>query len=115
MCKDWKKNHTKEEIKVVEKAMTKLRYLIDTVESTGTPFEKIFNNDTIKYDVLGNNFFTFKYKGLANTQARILYRFIRKDPDTYDLEIHMVYVKRKDSNIQRTYIDEFERYVKKYS
>ena len=115
MCKDWKKDLNKEEIKVVEKAMTKLRYLIDTVESTGTPFEKIFNNDTIKYDVLGNNFYTFKYKGLANTQARILYRFIRTSLDTYELEIHLVHIKRSDLNIQRTYIDKFERYVKNYS
>lgn len=116
MCRNWDKELTKEERKVVDMAMDKLRTLINTIEATGTPFEKIFNNDVIKYDVLGHNFFTFKYKGPSSTQARILYRFNRINEQSYTLDIHKVYIKRKDFNKGKSneYIRIFENYVNNY-
>jgi len=116
MCKNWQKDLTKEERKVVDAAMEKLHTLIDTIEATGTPFEKIFNNDVIKYDVLGNNFFTFKYKGPSSTQVRILYHFKRTSENSYVLDIHDVYIKHKDlpKGKKNEYIRIFEQYVENY-
>ena len=36
------------EKELVDRALKKLEKQIDIIESTGTPFEKIFNNDSIK-------------------------------------------------------------------
>lgn len=38
---------------LTEKAMAKLDTQIKTLEEGGVKFEKLFNNDAIKYDVLG--------------------------------------------------------------
>lgn len=109
MCKDWKKELTREEVKIVEIAMKKLKGLIDQFESSGTPFEKIFNNDVIKYKVMGNNFYVFKFQGASRTQARILYEFIRK-PDGYDLKVHSVYIKRS-YRFENEYFEQFRKYM----
>lgn len=113
MC-DWKKDITKEDLKLVDKAMTKLRHYIDEIENSGTPFELICNNDKIKYDILGNGFFVFKYTGPSRTQLRILYRFIRQEGNKYNLEIHKVYSKKHTVNgFQNQYLKDFEIYLKK--
>ena len=57
---DLKKLDNKEK-ELVDRALRKLENQINVIESTGTPFEKIFNNDSIKYDILGKSFYTYKF------------------------------------------------------
>ena len=47
-----------------------------------------------------------------SSQIRILYRFVRKEDNTYDLECHKVEVKRRSG---KEYIKKFEDYVKQYN
>jgi hypothetical protein len=112
MC-SWKKDITSEELKLVNKAMEKLRHYIDELENSGTPFEQICNNDKVKYDILGNGFFVFKYVGPSRTQLRILYRFTRQSPKQYELEIHKVYSKKSDQKTQGQYLKDFSAYLTK--
>lgn len=106
---DLKKLDNKEK-ELVDRALNKLENQINVIEATGTPFEKIFNNDSIKYDILGKSFYTYKFVAENSSQIRILYRFVRKDKD-YDLECHKVEVKRRSG---KEYIKKFEEYVKLY-
>lgn len=99
------------ERELVDRALNKLERQIDMLESTGTPFEKIFNNDSIKYDVLGKNFFTYKFVAENSSQIRILYRFLRNANASYTIECHKVEVKRRSG---KDYIKKFEEYVKTY-
>ena len=85
--------------------------MIEIEESYGVPFEKIFNNEALKYDVLGAGFYTYKAHGKDKAQIRILYRFIRKTGREFELEMHMVSIKRRTDN---DYIKKFERYVEYY-
>lgn len=113
MCKNtenWTKGLSEKEIKIVQQAMIKLHRMIDEYEKAGVLFEKIFNNDVIKYDVLGKNFYTFKAHGEDRAQLRILYRFIRTD-EGFDLECHKVMIKRRND---KKYIHDFEKYVMNY-
>lgn len=99
------------EKELVDRALNKLEKQIDIIEGTGTPFEKIFNNDSIKYDVLGKNFYTYKFVAENSSQIRILYRFIRNPNNSYIIECHKVEVKRRSG---KEYIKKFEEYVKTY-
>ncbi len=99
------------EKELVDRALNKLKKQIDIIESTGTPFEKIFNNDSIKYDILGKNFYTYKFVAENSSQIRILYRFVRNENDSYTIECHKVEVKRRSG---KEYIKKFEEYVKTY-
>lgn len=108
---DNKKLDNKEK-ELVDRALNKLDKQIRIIESTGTPFEKIFNNDSIKYDVLGKSFYTYKFIAENSSQIRILYRFVRKDQNDYDIECHKVEVKRRSG---KEYIKKFEEYVKSYT
>ena len=107
---DLKKLDNKEK-ELVDRALNKLDKQIGIIESTGTPFEKIFNNDSIKYDILGKSFYTYKFVAENSSQIRILYRFVRKENGDYDLECHKVEVKRRSG---KDYIKKFEEYVKSY-
>lgn len=107
---DVKKLDNKEK-ELVDRALNKLERQIDVIEDTGTPFEKIFNNDSIKYDILGKSFYTYKFVAENSSQIRILYRFVRNSDNTYDLECHKVEVKRRSG---KEYIKRFENYVKSY-
>lgn len=98
------------ELELINRAMIKLEKQITVLENSGTAFEKIFNNDAIKYDVLGNGFYTFKFIAENSSQLRILYRFVRQD-NSFDLECHRVEVKRRSG---KEYIRKFEDYVKNY-
>ena len=108
---DNKKLDNKEK-ELVDRALNKLDKQIRIIESTGIPFEKIFNNDSIKYDVLGKSFYTYKFIAENSSQIRILYRFVRKDQNDYDIECHKVEVKRRSG---KEYIKKFEEYVKAYT
>ena len=98
---------------ITNKLVSRLKAYIDSFESNGTPFEKIFNNDKIKYDCYDNNFFCFKMHCDHRRTFRLLYRFIRKAIG-YDIEPHMLVLKRDTSKSKRGYLEQFEKYVKNY-
>lgn len=104
------KKFDNKEQELINRALKKLERQITTFESTGTPFEKIFNNDAIKYDVLGKGFYTYKFVAENSSQLRILYRFVRTE-NGFDIECHKVEVKRRSG---KGYIKDFEEYVKNY-
>ena len=106
------KKYSPSEKREIEKALEKLKTMITTEEQYGVPFEKIFNNESVKYDVFGKNFYTFKAHGRDKAQIRILYKFIRKSIKEFDLELHLVAIKRKND---KEYMKEFQRYVDCYA
>ena len=81
-----------------------------SVWGNGQPFERIFNNESIKYDVFENNFYTYKFRYADNTQLRLLYHFVR-DKDKIIIELHQYAVKRRNN---KNYIEVFEKYAKNY-
>lgn len=104
------KRYSQNEKREIKKAFEKLKEMIAVEEQYGVPFEKVFNNDKLKYDILGHGFYTFKAHGKDKAQIRILYRFIRMPEQKFELEIHMVSIKRRNS---KDYMKEFQRYVDK--
>lgn len=106
------KKYSPSEKREVIKAFDKLKNLIDTEESYGTMFEQIFNNETIKYDILGSGFYTFKAQGRDRSQMRLLYHFTRLANGEYNLQLHKVYIKRKSG---KEYMTEFASYVEEYA
>ena len=94
----------------INKALNKLCETILQFEENGQPFERIFNNESIKYDVFENNFYTYKFRYADNTQLRLLYHFVR-DKDKIIIELHQYAVKRRDN---KNYIEVFEKYAKNY-
>lgn len=105
------KKYSPSERKEIIKAFEKLKNMIMVEEQSGVPFEKIFNNESLKYDILGKGFYTFKAHGRDKIQIRILYKFIRKAMKDFELEIHMVFIKRRNDN---TYMKKFQKYVDCY-
>ena len=95
----------------IYKALNKLCELILQFEENGQPFERIFNNEAIQYDVFDNNFYTYKFRYADNTQLRILYHFVR-EKDKIIIELHQYAVKRRNN---KSYIEAFEKYVKNYN
>lgn len=108
-CKEYEKVNP-ELKKSIDKGMERLISLIKGKEENGEPFEKIFNNETIKYDVLSERFFTFKAHGPDSTQLRLLYEFKRDGNDTHII-LHKFFEKRRTNN---KYITIFREYVKNY-
>lgn len=106
------KKYSPSEKKEIIKAFEKLQQMIEIEESYGVPFEKIFNNETLKYDVLGDGFYTFKAHGKDKSQIRLLYRFIRISERKFEVELHMAAIKRKTN---KDYIKEFQSYVACYA
>lgn len=103
-CREYKK--AKPDLrKSIEKGMRKLVDLIESKEQSGTAFEKIFNDDVLKYDILGKNFYTFKFRCGDSTQLRLLYKFNRAENK---VELHKFYEKRHSG---KEYMAEFQRYV----
>lgn len=105
------KKYSASEIREINKAFKKLKRMIAVKEQYGIPFEKIFNDETLKYDVLGNGFYTFKAHGRDKAQIRILYKFIRMPEQEFEVEMHMVLIKRRTDN---EYMKEFQHYVACY-
>lgn len=105
MDKNFKKVNA-DEMRAIKKGVDKLRDKIAQYEHDGIPFEQIYNDDSVKYDVLGNNYYTYK----AQTQRfplRILYKYIREGKDGI-LQIHMSYLKKYND---KRYIDTFSQYA----
>lgn len=113
MAKEQKviKKFSPNERKEINKAFDKLKYLVAEKEHYGTAFEYIYNDDSIKYDIFGKGFYSFKARGKDKAQIRILYRFERTSKKNYELELHMVVIKRRDD---KTYIKTFKEYVNNY-
>ena len=105
------KKHDPKEQELIIRAMNKLENQINVIESGGTRFEKIFNNDAIKYDILGKGFYTYKFVAENSSQLRLLYRFVRKENGDFVLECHRVEIKRRSG---KDYTKKFEEYVKNY-
>ena len=105
------KKYSPNEKKEILKAFEKLRRMIEIKENYGVPFEKIFNNESLKYDVFQKGFYTYKAHGRDNAQIRILHRFIRLQESQFELEMHMVSIKRRSD---KNYIKQFEKYVECY-
>lgn len=103
--KNFKKTKT-EEMRVIQKGVNKLVAKITQYQKTGTSFERIYNDDTVKYSILDNNFCVFKYQN-QQLPLRLLYRFKHMGNNTDRLEVHLSYVKKYDDNryfqIFRTY------------
>ena len=106
------KKYSPNEKREILKAFEKLKEMIRVKEEYGVPFEKIYNCDVLKYDILGRGFYTFKAHGRDKTQIRILYRFIRMSEREFELEMHMVSIKRRTNN---EYMKDFQRYVECYA
>ena len=111
MEKECMKKYSPSEKREIGKAFEKLKQMIAVKEQYGVPFEKIFNDETLKYDVLGNGFYTFKAHGRDKAQIRILYKFVRMPEQEFEVEMHMVLIKRRTD---KEYIKEFQRYVACY-
>lgn len=100
------KKASKDERRAIEKGVKKLIQKIDQYAKDGIPFEKICNDDSVKYDILANNYFTLKAQS-QQMPLRILYRFCRKDED-YTIEIHQSYQKKY---ADKRYMAAFEQYA----
>ncbi|MGN0579319.1 MAG: hypothetical protein ACI4JE_00455 [Ruminococcus sp.] len=95
--KNFKKTKT-EEMRVIQKGVNKLVAKITQYEKTGTSFEHIYNDDTVKYSILENDFCIFKHQN-QQMPLRLLYRFKHADSANEDrLEIHLSYIKKYDDN-----------------
>ena len=90
---------------MMDKGLQKLLRRIRQYESDGISFERIVNDDTVKYDILGNGFYTYKIQ-TTQMPLRILYRFVRTKSD-FVIEVHQVYQKHKG----KEYIKNFENYA----
>lgn len=99
--------------KVQNKIVQRLTEYIRQFEKSGVPFEKIFNNDKIKYDYYGKGFYCFKMHLDNRRTYRLLYRFLRNTED-YKIEPHLLVLKRDTNKCRKDYINYFEGYVKNY-
>lgn len=111
VCQKELKKASPSEKREILHAFDKLCNMIQIEESYGNAFEKIYNNDTLKYDILGNGFHTFKCQGRDRSQIRLLYRFVRKENKEFEIQLHKAYMKRRNT---KEYMKIFEEYVKKY-
>lgn len=109
-CKEYDKADKKLQ-KLLDKSMNRLIDFIKDYEDHGEPFEKIFNNEVIKHNVLSERFFTFKTHGPDSSQLRLLYEFKRDGEDEYII-LHKFFIKRRTSN---EYLADFKNYVKNYN
>lgn len=108
-CKEYNKA-SKDLQKLLEKSMKRLISFVEDYEKHNTPFEKIFNNEVVKHNVLSERFFTFKTHGPDSSQLRLLYEFKRVGNDEYFI-LHKFFIKRRTSN---EYLSDFKEYVKNY-
>lgn len=96
ISKNFKKTKIKE-MRAIKKGVDRLVAKIEQYQKTGTSFEHIYNDDTVKYSILQNNFFIFKHQH-QQLPLRLLYRFKHTDNNEDRLEVHLSYVKKYDDN-----------------
>lgn len=101
----YKKDYFKEsnEIqKAIVLAMENLYERIRLHETQNTPFERIFNDDKVKYDKHGK-FYTFKCQK-SNVQLRILYAYLLLNGEP--ILVIADYITKKKNN--KNYIKQFD-------
>lgn len=100
-----KKDYNKESREIQRAIMSSMELLLGRIleyEKQGVCFDRIFNDDKIKYDKHGK-FFTFKSQK-SNVQLRILYSYMLIDQEPVFL-IADYYVKKKN---KKDYIKKFD-------
>ncbi len=101
----YSKNYFKESKEIqtaIVKSMKELYKRINMYEDQNISFEKIYNDDIVKYDKHGK-FYTYKSQKL-NVQLRILYSYLIIN-DTPIILIADFYVKKKN---KKDYIKKFD-------
>lgn len=106
----YKKDFFKESVEVrkaIIDAMYDLYTRIQLYQSQNIEFDKIYNDDKIKYDKHGDELFTYKYQK-ANVQLRILYgyKIIHNNP----IFLIADYAIKKKNN--KKYIKVFDKFNK---
>ena len=98
-----KKDYSKESNEVRKAIISSMEVLFDRIkeyEKQGICFERIFNDDKIKYDKHGK-FFTFKIQK-SNMQLRILYSyFVYNNEPVFLIADYFVKKKNKKDYIRR--------------
>ncbi len=89
--KNFKKTKA-EEMRAIKKGVDRLADKIEQYKKSGTSFQHIFNDDSVKYSILQNDFCVFKHQN-QQIPLRLLYRY---KCNTDKLEIHLSYVKKYD-------------------
>lgn len=100
------KNYYKEKKEVqtaIRLGSENLKKRITVYKEQNIPFEKIFNDDYVKYDKHGD-FYTFKYQR-NNMQIRILYAYFTIGEEEI-LLISEYYIKKRTDN---NYIKQFDK------
>jgi hypothetical protein len=88
---------------LIIKALDKLKNKILLYDSQGITFDKILNDESVKYDKHGDAY-TFKFHGRDNAQLRLLYSCVSKN-DTIFLIVIDYHIKRR--NEKKSYIIDF--------
>lgn len=104
------KNYFKEKAdmqRAINEALSILLFRIQQYEVSGVPFDRIFNDDKVKYDKHGD-FYTFKCKTSHNHQLRILYSYFYVNGEAVLLVVDY-YTKQKPT---KEYISLFDKYNK---
>ncbi|MDO5560020.1 MAG: hypothetical protein Q4F95_10540 [Oscillospiraceae bacterium] len=89
---------------LIIKSLDKLSNRILQYASQGITFDKILNDETVKYDKHGDTY-TFKSHGRDNAQLRLLYSCVVTDDIMY-LTVIDYHIKRR--NEKKSYIVDFE-------
>ncbi|MCQ4022806.1 hypothetical protein [Ruminococcus sp. zg-924] len=101
----YKKDYYKESREVKDAICSSIKMLykrIKMYEKQGISFERIFNDDKVKYDKHGK-FFTFKIQK-SNMQIRILYSYFMNDNESVFL-IADYFIKKRN---KKDYIKKFD-------
>lgn len=96
-------NSNTETRELILKALDKLKSKILLYDSQGITFDKILNDETVKYDKHGD-VYTFKFHGRDNAQLRLLYSCVYSN-DTIYLIVMDYHIKRR--NEKKSYITDF--------
>jgi hypothetical protein len=83
--------------KAIYNGVENIAKIISTYAQQGVTFNKVFNNDTLKYDQYKNGLFAYRHHDKSRTQLRLLYRVIETS-DTCAIELVSFYVKRNTTN-----------------
>lgn len=82
-----------EEMRAIKQSVGRLADKIEQYKKSGISFDRIFNDSSVKYSILENDFCVFKHQN-QQIPLRLLYRFIHKDSSDDRLEIHLSYIKK---------------------
>jgi hypothetical protein len=97
--------------KAIYNGVENIAKIILTYEQQGTPFNKVFNNDTLKYDQYKNGLFAYRHHDKSRTQLRLLYRVIEGN-DSCAIELVSFYEKRTTG---KEYISYFSKLSQQFN